>query len=176
MKRFENVMIDIETLGTKSYSAILSIAAVEFDLDTGEFGNTFYVNVDKESCKNVGLKTDDETVEWWNNQSKEAKESLEIHKETLDIALKMLRNFLKGKNYKIWGNSARFDLGILANAFEIIGLEIPWIYKNERCVRTLVSFQPEIKDKMNFIGTRHNALDDCIHQIKYCSEIWNHLK
>lgn len=174
-KRFKHIMIDIETMGTKSYSAILSIGAVEFDLETGCFGNTFYVNIDLDSCLTAGLKTDDDTIEWWHNQSLEAKEALEKYKETLLNGLKMFKKFFKYDDYEVWGNSARFDLGILANAFEVTGIELPWNFKNERCVRTLVSFLPEVKQNMPFNGTRHNALDDCIHQIRYCSEIWNFL-
>lgn len=25
-------------------------------------------------------------------------------------------------------------------------------------------------------GTQHDAVDDCLHQIRYCSAIWNSLK
>ena len=41
----KHIMIDLETMGNKSYSAIVSIGAVKFDIKTGETGETFYRNV-----------------------------------------------------------------------------------------------------------------------------------
>lgn len=174
-KKFEHLMVDIETMGKGSYSAIVSIAAVEFDIYTGQTGNTFYTNVDLQSCLNLGLKTDPETVQWWCEQSNEALKALEEHKEPLEIALKMFKKLIGNNAYQIWGNSARFDLGILENAYEVLGIVKPWEYYNERCVRTLVSFAPEVKQTMPFTGTKHNAIDDCLHQIKYCTAIWKAL-
>lgn len=175
-KKLNHLMVDIETMAKGSYAAILSIAAVEFDICTGQTGNTFYVNVDLQSCIDAGLKTDPETVQWWAEQSPEAIQALEEHKEPLTVALQMFKKFIGKNSYQIWGNSARFDLGILENAFETVGIAKPWSYYNERCVRTLVSFAPEIKENMPFTGTKHNAIDDCLHQIKYCTAIWNHVK
>lgn len=76
------------------------------------------------------------------------------------------------KNTKYGGNSARFDLGLLENAYDKAMLSIPWKFYQERCVRTLVSFNPEIKNNLEFTGTAHNALADCYHQIKYCNLTW----
>lgn len=173
--KFNHIMVDIETMAKSSYAVIVSIAGVEFDINTGQTGNTFYTNVDFQSCVKVGLKTDAETVQWWCEQSNEALLALEEHKEPLEVALKMFKKFFKHNDYQVWGNSARFDLGILENAFEVLNIEIPWNFYNERCVRTLVSFAPEIKKNSNFIGTPHNAIDDCLHQIKYCCAIWKSL-
>jgi hypothetical protein len=89
-------------------------------------------------------------------------------------ALKEFSDFCN-KEYQIWGNSARFDCGILQNAYNKAGFSIPWDFRKERCVRTLVSFAPEIKDNYKPIGTAHNAVDDCKFQIGYCSEIWRSL-
>lgn len=174
-KKLEHLMVDIETMGTGSYSAIVSIAAVEFDINTGITGNTFYVNIDLQSCLDAGLKTDEETVQWWSKQSEKAKMMLNEEKATLPEALKMFKKFCKHEDVQIWGNSARFDLGLLENAFEVTKIAKPWQYYNERCVRTLVGFYPNIKKNTPFVGTPHNAIDDCLHQIKYCSAIWNAL-
>ena len=37
----KHVMIDIETMGNMSHSAIVSVGAVRFDLETGEIGEKF---------------------------------------------------------------------------------------------------------------------------------------
>ena len=99
---------------------------------------------------------------------------------TLPLA-KVLQDFecfIKWFDYsslQVWGNSARFDLGILENAYSKFNVNIPWNHWNERDVRTLVAFAPEIKKNMVFEGVKHNPIDDCKHQIKYCCEIFKKL-
>ncbi|EPH0468424.1 3'-5' exoribonuclease domain-containing protein [Escherichia coli] len=41
------------------------------------------------------------------------------------------------------------------------------------CAIPIIGFDP--KRDMPFKGTRHNALDDAIHQAKYVSAIWKKL-
>lgn len=171
----KHLMIDIETMGTKSFSSIVSIGAVEFDIDTGETGREFYTKVDLHSCVDTGLHIDPNTVMWWLTQDKEAREGI-AGKDGVELttALYSLGKFIK-EDVQVWGNSARFDLGILENAYNKLGEDIPWKFWNERDVRTLVSFSPETKENFEFKGVKHNAIDDCKFQIGYCSAIWNNL-
>lgn len=177
----KNLMIDLETMGTNSYSAIVSIAAVGFDLETGQKGPEFYRNVNLDSCLKNGLRVKGSTVMWWMNQSQQARESLSNPlPQDLETVLMSFSDWVK-TNYQadellMWGNSARFDLGLLHNAYEVFSMEIPWKFWNERCVRTLVSFRPDIKNDYIHDGVDHNALSDCHKQIGYCSMIWNELK
>ncbi len=53
-RKFKHLMLDIETMGNESYSAITSIGAVEFDIETGETGDEFYVVVGLQSCLDAG--------------------------------------------------------------------------------------------------------------------------
>ena len=168
-------MIDIETMGSESFSSILSIGAVEFDINNGNTGREFYVKIDLQSCINEGLIMSASTVMWWLKQSKEARNELSTGKlETLQNALLKFSDFFT-HDYQVWGNSARFDLGILENAYSKIGSKIPWKFWNERDVRTLVSFAPDVKSEFVFKGVAHNAIDDCKFQIGYCCKIWNKL-
>jgi DNA polymerase III alpha subunit (gram-positive type) len=171
-KSFDHLMLDLETMGTRSYSSIISIGALEFDINTGETGKEFYVNVDINSCLESGLIIEESTSYWWSQQSNQAKEALEKDPVSIEYALISFSQFCN-ETYQVWGNSARFDCGILQNAYNKMNMPIPWSYKNERCLRTLVSFMPEVKDEMIFEGIAHNALDDCYFQVKYCSKIWN---
>lgn len=169
-------MIDIETLGTKSNSVIVSIGAVKFDLETGQTGDTYYVNIDLQSSLDAGLSIDAGTLMWWMKQSDDTRYRLiEDQAKPLYNALSDLSIFID-EDSQVWGNSARFDLGLLQDAYNKIKRPIPWKFRNERCVRTLVSFAPEVKENTKFEGTAHDALDDCYHQIKYCSAIYNKLK
>lgn len=68
-----NVMLDIETIGNKPWSVIVSIGAVIFNPKTGDISDsTFHKKINIESCMNLGLKMDASTVLWWLKQSKDA--------------------------------------------------------------------------------------------------------
>lgn len=176
MNNFEHLMVDIETMGTKSYSSIISIGALEFDINTGVTGKEFHVGVDLRSCMDAGLKVDPATIQWWMDQSDEARKSINnMDSVPLIEALSMFSDFMKGMNYQIWGNGVRFDLGLIENAYHILKLPIPWKFYNERDVRTLVSFRPEIRAEITHSGVAHDALSDCYHQVEYCSAIWKEM-
>lgn len=176
MTEYKHLMVDIETMGNKSYSSIISIGAVEFNIEDASTGKEFYKRISLESCEQIGLKTDVSTILWWMQQNEQARAEFvdTTNQENIGLVLLEFDKFCN-MDYQIWGNSARFDLGLLQNAYNIHGVEIPWNFRNERCVRTLVSFKPEIKDNFVYNGVEHNALADCYKQIGYCSEIWNNL-
>jgi len=174
-KKMDNIMVDIETLGNKSNSVILSIAAVYFDLQTGKTGKEFTTNIDIQSCLDAGLKIDADTVKWWLSQNEQAREKILCNDAPLLIAgLKNFGRFLNSDAF-VWGNSARFDLGILENAYQAFNINIPWKWHREMDVRTLALLYPKTKSSIDFIGLKHYPIDDCKHQIKYLCEIYNQL-
>lgn len=174
-KTFRNLMLDIETLGSVPYSCILSIAAVEFDINTGNTGKEFYRGIDLKSCLDMGLIVNASTIMWWMQQNEQAREELATgNKPPIKQALNEFSSFCDN-GYEIWGNSARFDCGILQNAYNKADIPIPWDFRKERCVRTLVSFKPDIKANYPFHGTAHNALHNCYFQVGYCSKTWRYL-
>lgn len=173
---FKHLMLDIETMGNESYSSIVSIGAVEFDITNGATGREFYRNICLQSCIDIGLQINASTVIWWMGQSEQARKSLtDGNAITIQQALIELTEFIGENRYKVWGNSARFDCGILQNAYSKLGQPIPWRFYNERCVRTLVSFAPDIKKNYPAPLIAHNALHDCHYQIGYCTAIWSTL-
>ena len=170
-------MLDLETMGNSSNSAIVSIGAVEFDIETGHFGREFYERVNLQSCLDLRLHVDGSTVMWWMQQSDAARKQICMAGENLHSVLTKLGSFmaLLG-DFQIWGNGARFDIGILEDAYKADGFEtMPWNFRNERDVRTLVSFAPKVKEHYPLIGVEHHPIDDCKYQIGYCSAIWNNL-
>lgn len=169
-----DIMIDIETLGVNPGSAILSIAAVKFNIKTGEVLKELYVVVDLKSCLESGLKIEASTFYWWMNQSEEARIDILKPSMNLSSALQSLSTFINKENV-VWGNSARFDLGLLNKAYEVLGIDLPWSFRNERCVRTIVALNQGIRDEEEFIGVAHNPIDDCKHQIKYLVKTINSL-
>lgn len=181
----KHLMIDLETLGNKPGALVVSLSAVQFDIKTGDIGERIEQFLPLEDSVTYGLDLDLSTVIWWLGQDKEAQKRLldGIESAKCEVLYDVLLTFnnwvmstFGNYEYEIWGNSARFDLGILSKVYEEVGLDVPWNHRNERDVRTLVSFAPQIKDSMAFEGVKHNGLDDCFHQIKYCSAIYNLLK
>ena len=173
-----HVMIDIETLATSNDAALVSIAAVRFDLETGIVGDSVYFKIDKQSCIDYGLRVDADTVDWWMKQGKEAQEQflttedrVELHQALQDFFL-----FFEYDTDFVWANGINFDCEILRNAYKAIDFPLPWNHFNERDVRTLVHFAPDIKKEEPFVGTKHHPISDCMHQIKYCCKIYKKLK
>ena len=158
-----HVMIDLETLDNVPTSAIVSIGAVVFKGDME--GETFYVAVDKDSSIASGGTVSVETLDWWDNQSKEAKSVFsDPSKVCLKEALcKFSRWMSKLNNPRVWGNGASFDNAILSCSYRRVGEELPWKWWNDRCYRTVVANKPKRIQK----GTHHNALDDAISQAEH---------
>jgi DNA polymerase III epsilon subunit-like protein len=173
----KDIMIDIETMGTKPGCSIVSIGAVQFDIATGEIGKTFYCNIDLESCQQAGLKIEASTVWWWLSQNKAAQESLNNNRDLLEDALLKFEKWFESindNNVQVWANSPSFDLSVLEAAFNIVGRKQPWFYWKERDCRTLVSFAPHIRKSM-INDLPHDAMHDCLFQIRYCTEIYKTL-
>lgn len=156
-----NVMLDLETWSTQPNAAIRSIGACVFDADG--VGDRFYRNIFN-SC---GLHVDENTVAWWHAQSQEAKDALMIDQRDLLETLIEFTAFLPEPHNQvlIWGNGSDFDNVILANAFNHLGLKLPWKYYNNRCYRTVKNLFPIVSTERK--GTKHNALDDAVFQAEH---------
>lgn len=177
-----HLMLDIETLGNEAGAVITSIAAVQFDLETGNIGETFYKSIKIQDSLDNGLFVNGSTILWWLEQSDDARRCLiEGQKEALSLSnvLYEFRSFIQGlqpADLQVWGNSNRFDMGLLYEAYKANGQAIPWKYTLERDVRTLVSFFPQYKENEPFVGVYHNPVDDCLHQIKYCVKTFRNIQ
>jgi len=173
-KNLGHLMLDLETMGNKSGAALISIGAVEFDINTGETGREFYERINLQSSIDAGLIINGSTVYWWLQQNEKARMEVCKPADSLHNVLEKLRSFIACLgDFEIWGNGLRFDVGILEDAYVALGYnEMPWNFRKERDVRTLVAFSPEIKENYPSIGVEHNPIDDCKHQIGYCTAIW----
>lgn len=173
---YTDVMLDLETLGNKSNSAILSVGAVEFNLKTGETGHEFYQVIDLQSCLDLGLTVEASTIYWWLQQSQQARDAICHEPKHLSLVVHEFNKWMQDciEKVNIWGNAARFDIGKLEDAYIACGWKKnPWYFRSERDVRTLVAFAPDIKAKLPFESDfSHHPISDCKHQIKYCCKIW----
>jgi exodeoxyribonuclease VIII len=168
-------MLDIETMGTGSYAAMLSLGAVRFDPNgkSVDVTDSFYTAITLKSSMKAGLRTDADTIEWWLDPKRvDARDAfLSRNKVDLDEALLGFSEWYgDDDNVPVWGNGATFDNVILSNAYQAVGIDRPWSYKADRCFRTVTSIvQPPVK-KPEY-GVSHHALHDAIAQALWLQRI-----
>jgi hypothetical protein len=162
----KNVMLDIETFGTLPGSVIRSIGAVTFDL-AGKVGETFYVNIDKQSCLAAGLVVDAKAEEWWSQQSAAARKAFDNDPKPLHTALLNFRTWFLARNAPfVWSQGANFDPPLLEAAYTASGIGLPWKFYNVRDTRTVYDlFGFDTRDIVRK-RIHHNALDDTLHQVE----------
>ena len=121
-----NIMLDIETLGTTMGSVITQVGAVFFDKKTGELGKEFKINIDLDDSLRYDFKIDGDTLKWWFGQPKEAQLSFLQNPipSTVPIALHKLSEFVGTDNF-IWSH-AGFDLPQLETAYKMLFLKSPF--------------------------------------------------
>ena len=171
-----NIMLDIETLGTRSTSVILSIGAVEFD--KASILGTFHKRINIDSCLRQGLTVDGRTIQWWMDQTGEARVLFQMPGEPLHDALVDFRNAFAWDNKAVWCNGASFDFPIIENALHQCGLQLPWAYYNTRDYRTLKN----LVSRATYYSLRvrpaiaHDALDDAVAQAKTLQALLNYVE
>lgn len=175
----QEVMIDCETLAVTADAVILSIGAVEFELD-GRLGDTFYRSVSIDSNLALGRRVKESTLIWWFDQDRAAQEVFREAKHTLESALTDLSDWyyktgIMGEDGKVstcpWSNGASFDIPMLEHAYEQCGMETPWRFFNSRCMRTYRNLPGADKVPRPAPSVAHNALQDAIAQAKYVQDI-----
>lgn len=156
--QLDDTMVDIETLGKKPGAAVLTIGAVMFG--AGGLGATFYSPVQLQSCIDVGLTIDPDTVAWWMKQSDEArKAAFCADAPALPVVLMRFTDWFVTQQARYpWCHGATFDVPILDAAYAACGMQAPWKFYDVRDTRTLYHLARVKVDRTN--GTHHNALDD----------------
>lgn len=159
-------MLDLETLGTKPGSVILSIGAVKFNRKEVLPG-WFHFHVSPADSRYHGLQIEGDTVLWWLTQSDEARKAItESKKYSLPYVLNEFTKWLEHDCLEIWGNGANFDNALLSAAYDACGLERPWKFWNDRCYRTVKALHPDLPLAKR-TGTHHNAVDDARSQAEH---------
>jgi len=120
----KDLMLDIETLGTRPTSVICQLGACYFDRQTGEIGEKFLQNIEVGSALMAGLTIDQSTVDWWKEQDEQT-----WHTGLVDIwsVLHLFSDFCKDVK-SVWSH-ASFDVPIVQNAYQICGIKSPWHYR-----------------------------------------------
>lgn len=187
MKEFKilDFMLDLETFGNKERPVICQVAAVAFDLKTGETFQEFDQLISPQSAVKAGMKCEGDTVDWWLKQDQAVIEKVFIKamREGKDVVevLKAFATYIqetkeahKATQIRVWSNG--FDNAWLFENYYACNLPTPYMFFVCQDVRSLVDigrrdlfFDP--KKSNAFTGEAHNAIDDCKHQIKYVHDI-----
>lgn len=162
-----NVMLDLETWGTRPGSALRSIGAVTFGDRSANIGPTFYRNIDKGSCDIAGLTVDAETVAWWEKQSPESIATLAVDPRPLPEVVAEFHSWFRQMSARfIWSHGGNFDEPLWSAACRAVGKTVPWKFWDARCTRTIYGAAGIDLRSLPREGTHHNALDDAIHQAR----------
>jgi len=170
-----DVMLDLETLGTRPNCVVLTLGAVKFNpfrLDMP--GPGLYIRPDADEQIASGREVQEETVEWWMQQAEDVREEALGSDGRVPVAnmLKELNRFLVGVD-NIWAQGPVFDIAILENLYRQFDISFNWQFWQIRDSRTLfgVHGDPRVKGKVGL----HNALEDCVSQAQAVQQIYKQL-
>ena len=170
-----DIMLDLETLSSEPDAAIVAIGAACFGSE--KFDPTvdnFYAIVELSSSARAGGLINASTVEWWMNQSAEARSIFsDGNRYHIGDALWRFQNFCgrAASCVRVWGNGAGFDNVVLRRAYERSGIEPPWAWRDDRCYRTLKNLRPDIPFEPFPKSIPHRADHDAINQAIHAQKI-----
>lgn len=166
-----DLMIDLETLGTDPNTPVISIGAIFFDIASKTLGGSFYMALDINEQIARGRKPTGDTLKWWLQQADAAKKVFHEKAKPVPEVLNLFNQWFKATNPKAnaWGNGSTFDISIMEDMFKDYKLDKPWSHNKVMDLRTFRRFCAKgasVKKE----GTDHNALDDAISQAKFVLE------
>lgn len=171
----KHLMVDLETFDVVPEAVFISIAAVQFDLETGSTGHEFYRCVDLEDSLKYGRSIGANTLKWWLEQDASVLRQNFINTYDVDTVLLKFNDFIDNAGVEyLWGNSASFDLGILRHAYRQCSVKPYWKHWNERCYRTIKGLLEDPNPQPN--PKPHDPIADCHNQIASLCRRWNSIK
>jgi 3' exoribonuclease, RNase T-like len=176
-------IFDLETLGKKSDSVILSCAAIYFDPDERPSpqqmrDEAFFAKFDvRDQHKRLKRSMGTSTMDWWKKQCQNVKVASFIPHEydmKFEDGYELMRQWAESKNNPkcwVWARG-NLDQLVLDDIEEQCGLKPIWPFNRWRDVRTAVDFLYDSADgyvDVDYPGfdarndiTKHNPVDDCL--------------
>ena len=177
MPKYTDVMVDLETTGvTPDESAIIQIAAVRFNVITGE--------VDGDDMFDRALMIppkrfwDEGTRDWWYKMP-DILMSIMNRMEDPVVVTRDFFNWARPKDddrtlLRFWSKPTHFDFMFLQSYSRQFQLNFPFDFRQAQdqnsFVRGLFFPNPPPELSLNFEGSAHNALFDVLHQIQTVQE------
>lgn len=186
MTRYTDIMIDLETLSTRSNAVIVSIGAVRFNLsdmdnwdDLCDPGRSLYVDCDLATQLPPDFHICTNTLRWWMAQSAPARS---IFANSVDdgcnkaLCINLAR--FMGDNVKVWGNGCNFDNPIIRNFFRFNDVEFPSPFYLDRDLRTLKDLGNSPLLELPVFASEdmaHNAVNDARLQVQLAQTYYHNL-
>lgn len=172
-----HVMIDLETLSTRSNAAILTMAAVPFDASLNDPSWTWYSRIAHTRLDAAFFHREQEAIQWWGKQNEEVRKEAFGGIENLHESLQALTKTLKdakeaagATRIEVWSYGGNFDIPILEHAYQIFDLHPAWSYKYVRCYRTLKAvLSSRVPEPARDESKKHGALEDALHQARHAA-------
>lgn len=172
--KYTDVMCDIETTGiSPDRAAIIQIAAVRFNLETRQVDAGDMFN----RCLAVPptRSWDEGTREWWLGKNRAVLQNImgrqEEHREVIEAFAKWA-GYYHDQPLRMWGKPTHFDYSMLASYFREFEVMNPFHYRHAmdqnsflRGLARTGEYQ-NFERQLEFVGDAHNAIFDCLHQIK----------
>jgi hypothetical protein len=197
-----DIMLDLETLGTKPGCAVLSIGAKVFDPygdnsvpSAAPPSTSFYRNIDLFSSLMIGLTIDLATLDWWRTKDKTAQDAFLLGGVKPKTAIQQFNDWIVAcgnqyspleKSLTVWAKSPGFDCHVLEFVADLVGYRLEWHdderkqgFRTFRDVRTAIAMSGIDEKSITAKGTgrtQHNALDDCEVQILQVQAAYRMLK
>lgn len=183
LRNKKQLMIDLETMDKTHDASIVQIGAAWFhalppehwtEWETPPVEETFRVNVDLQSCLDIGLTMSAGTIVWWLQQSPEAHRS--VFRQTgddvtrINEALMHFNSWVRriDRNPSVWSHGATFDAVILQNAYNKAKIKPPYHYSKVRDTRTLLAMVDDSDiwgdSERRYPGPKHDGLVDSVRQ------------
>lgn len=180
----KSLMIDIETLDTKSSAIVLSVGACFFDLDNPNttiqelYQNSIYLELNPKEQENKNRTISIDTLTWWLNNDLNLKAFFENISINTGRNLKLLSDFIISNQIKsVWSKSPSFDMNILDSLFSDFNMTFPIGFRDRFDVRTVLEIRKLTEiSKIKLQGNGHHALDDAINQTLMICNVLNHIK
>lgn len=192
----EHIMLDLETLSTKTTALIVSVGAYKFDpyVYEPEFKSDpkpFYARL-RLDLNSVNFDVSAETLNWWMQQTSEATNEF-THPDRVPCAtaLTMFMSWVAGEralneDYRrdviIWSHG-NFDVPILQHAYEAHNMTPPWYYRSPRDLRTIIMAAfgenldvEEVVEGFPKNEMAHHPVYDAWHQSVMVQECYRRLK
>lgn len=178
-----SAMLDIETLGTGSDSAVISVGLVAFSEDAGIIASTGWAIRPEDWHGHI----DPKTVKWWMSQN-EAAQHFSFGGVTQDyFVAQAIASFVHiHKIEEVWANDPDFDVVILKNWWSRVAATHtvaagfwPFKYNQSRSFRTITAEAKRLGINYDHIydhkTVAHNPIDDAANQARVVNWIRAHL-
>lgn len=170
-----DIMVDVESCGTRYGDIILTLAACQFERATGRVTKEFYARIDTSDSEAHGFGFQLETMRWWDSKSEQARnEAFNGTERVKDVLTAFSRFYPSGANF--WACGGSFDAVLLGAYYDRLNMERPWKFWSEMDARTIFNLAPHIRKLTPQKGTAHNSLDDARFQVEVLVKTLKFLK